>query len=258
MIIPIGFALGLGLLIALASSKKAQARALDASPAAAAAPPPPAPGPSPAAQALKRIVDSGDPVKITAAAAEAARAGKAPLAAALQKEARSAAVAHPDTTFPSPWNNLDREKWNQYVSVMMGRDSKAITPSYYLGLFGFGMRRLVDIGLARNARRGMYDGRKVWIADWVAPLTLEKFLGDADFQYKAFVKATDQDIKRIKEELPELVGSTLEGKPVTYSGLLAVIKQAGFDGLRAWAADPKLRHEHAGTTAQFNRANGIF
>ncbi len=255
MILPAGLLLGLGLLIALASSKKAQARALEASPAAAAPPPP---GPSPEAVALKRIVESGDPVKIAAAATEAARAGKAPLAQALQKEAKSAAVAHPDTTFPSPWTNLDRGKWNQYVAVMRGHDPKAITPAYYLGLFGFGMRRLVDIGLARNARRGMYDGRKVWIADWVAPLTLDKFLGDADFQYKAFVKATDQDIKRIKTELLELVGSTIDGKPVTYSGLLAVIKQAGFDGLRAWAADPKVRHEHASTTAQFNRANGIF
>jgi hypothetical protein len=252
----LGFTLGLGLLVALlAASKKARAAE---GPASSPAAPPGASAHAAAAEHIQRIVDSGDPAKIAAAAALAERAGKAPLAAQLKRDAKSAAVAHPDTSFPSPWKNLERPKWNLYVNVMRGRNPKLITPAYHLGLFGFGMRRLVDLGLASRPRRGMYEGRKVWIADWTPPLTADKFLGDADFQYQAFVKATDQDIKRIKEELPELVGSTIDGKPVTYSGLLAVIKQAGFEGLKEWASDPKIRAQHPSTTAQFERANGIF
>jgi hypothetical protein len=244
-----GAVIGIGLLLGLiaAASSKARASSLSA--------------PAPAGNAaLKKIVASGNPKAIAAAAVEVHKAGDPKLAAALAKHARSAAVTSPTAAYKSPFPGVDDLHWSLFVRALRGKDPKAITPNYYLGLFGFGMRRLVDLGLATNPHKIDHNGKQVWGADWVPALSPgpEKFLGDADLQYKTFSKSMLNYGKQIARDMPEAVGSTLDGKTVTLSGLLAVCKQAGFEGLKAWAADEAVRASHHTTTALFEKLNGIF
>ena len=214
--------------------------------------------PADARAALAKIVASEDPRKLAAAAVAAKQAGQPQLAAALVVKAKSAAAGKPDALYPSPFLQPNDQQWNKFVRTLRGPDPKAITPAHYLGMFGFGMRKLVDLGLAKNPTQKEYNGRKVWVAEWVPPLTLDKFLGDANLQYQAFVKAMTADAAWIKKHAPELIGSTLDGKQVTMSGLLGVSKQAGVSGMMKWATDAKIRSQHPQTTAQFNKVNGIF
>jgi hypothetical protein len=250
-VIPAVLAVGI-LLAMLAASNKARA-ASSSSAAVATAPPSTAP-------AVKAIVESGDPHKMVAAASAAQQAGQPQLAAELVKQARNAAVTGPKAIYPSPWPDVDPAKWTLFVRAMRGSNQKEITPGYSLGLFGFGMRRLVDLGLASNPHKMDHGGKQVWDADWIPALQPgpEKFLDDAELQYKTFVKSMNLYASQIKAELPEAIGALLDGKPVTMSGLLALAHRAGWAGMKAWSTDPKVRAEHKQSTAVFNKLNGVF
>ncbi len=220
-----------------------------------------APAAPPIKDSVTKIVATGDPKKIAAAAVVAHKAGNKPLAAALAIHARKAAAKSiPASSYPSPWTNVPTDAWNAFVHALRGPNPKAITPMYHLGLFAMGMRRLADLGLATNPRQEVVGGKKVWVADWIPVLQPgpDKFLADADLQYKVFVKSVNDDFKAIKTEMPEAVGTDVDGQKATPSGLLAVTKQAGVAGLKTWLADPKVRQTHASTTAQFKKLNGVF
>jgi len=250
MLLPVVF--GIGLLIALISAAKARAATGPATSAASSAPPA-------TAAAVDKIVASGDPAKMVAAIQIAQNAGDHQLAADIAKAAKGAAVVN-TKVFPSPWGNVPDLGWTRFVVGMRGKDPKVITPGYTLGLFNFGMRRLVDLNLASNPHQGEYKGKKVWLADWAPPLQPgpDKFLSDADAQYKAFIKSNQLYATQIKKEIPEAIGATLDGKPVTLSGLLAVAHRAGWAGLRKWLSDPATRAEHKQSTEIFNKLNGAF
>jgi hypothetical protein len=245
-LIPI--ALGIGVLLALLAGKRANAATSPAT----------APRTSTAA-AVDKIVASGDPRKMVAAVQVAHEAGDHQLAADIVKKAQGAAVVN-SKVFPSPWGNVPDLGWTKFVTGMRGKDPRVITPGYTLGLFNFGMRRLVDIGLANNPHQGEYKGKKVWLADWAGPLQPgpDKFLGDADTQYKAFIRSNQLYAGQIKKEIPEAIGATLDGKTVTLSGLLAVAHRAGWAGLRKWLSDAPTRAEHKQSTEIFNKLNGAF
>lgn len=241
ILFPIGILLGL---IALAASK---ARAASA---------PAGDG----KDSLKKIIASKDPRKIAAASIAAKKAGNKPLGQALAKAAKGAAVSAPGAAYKSPFPKVSNEAWTAYVHGLRGRDPKAITPAYYLGLFGFGMRRLVDLGLAKNPVQVEKNGRKVWDATWIPSLTPgpEKFLADADLQYQTFIKSTTADARAIGTQMPKALGSEIGGVKATLSGLLAVAKQAGIAGLKSWATDEETRKKYPNTSAVFAKMNGIF
>ncbi len=243
------FALGL-LVAAIAATSKAHAASL---PAAAPAPP--------VADSIKKIVATGNPRKVAAAAVEAQKSGNKKLAVALAVKARTMhAKASPASSYPSPFTNVPSDAWNAWVQALRGPDPKAITPANHLGLFAMGMRRLADLGLVTNPRQEVRNGRKVWVGDWIPTLQPgpATFLADADLQYKAFVKSVNDDYAAIKKNVPEAVGADVDGVKATSSGLLAVTKQAGVAGLKTWLSDPKIRQQHASTTAQFRKLNGVF
>ena len=244
-----GVLLGLGALLALVAAATGKAKAAELVPV-----------PSPVGPALKKIKASGNPKAMAAAAVALHKAGHTALAQDVAKSAQSAAVTHPAATYKSPLPNVAVAAWTQFVRAMRGKDAKAITPSYSLGLFGFGMRRLVDLGLASNPHRIERNGRKVWDADWKDEYSPgpDKFLDDPELQYKTFSKSMLAYAKQVARELRELVGSQLDGQQVTLSGLLAVAHQAGFDGLKKWAASPEVRAQFPGTSTQFHKLNGIF
>ncbi len=219
------------------------------------------PMPAPATSApLKRILASGNPKAIAAAAVEVHKSGNPAAAERIYQHAKNVAVVTPAATYTSPFPGVGNEPWTLFVRALRGQNAKAITPNYYLGLFGFGMRRLVDMGLARNPAKMEWQGKQVWGAEWLPAYSPgpDKFLANPELQYRTFVKSMVGYGKQIATELREVIGSTLDGDPVTLSGLLAVAKQAGFDGLRKWIASEEVRAEHRTTTAQFHKLNGLF
>lgn len=243
---------GIGALLAvLIAASRAHARGAIA-PATAAVPP--------VDPNLKKIVASGNPKAIAQAAIAVHKAGNPTLAAALAKRAKGLAVTGADASYKSPFPGVADVAWSTFVHAIRGADPKAITPAYFLGMFGFGMRRLVDLGLATNPHRGDFKGKQVWLADWIPSLQPgpDKFLSDPDLQYRTFAKSMLAYGKQIAREMPEAVGSTLDGQTVTLSGLLAVAKQAGFDGLKTWAASEEARTRYRTTTEQFEKLNGVF
>lgn len=243
-----GVILGLAFLVAAlaASSSKARAATVSSAPAVDAS--------------VSKIVESGDPHKMLAAAQVAHEAGNTSLAATLATHARNAAAAHPAMTYPSPFPSVPTPAWSKFVHMLRGSNPRAISPSYHLGLFAFSMPRLVDLGLATNPHKVEHDGKQVWDADWIPALQPgpDKFLASPALQYDTFVKAVVADLHAIKAKFPTAVGSELEGVKVTPSGLLAVTKQAGLKGLETWLADPKVRKQYAHTTESFKKINGIF
>lgn len=207
---------------------------------------------------VQKIVNSGDPKKMLAASHAAGKSGDRQLSDKLAIKAADASVMAPNAVFPSPFPSVPAAAWTTFVRALKGKDPREITSAYHLGLFAFGMPRLVDLGVATNARQVQKNGRKVWDADWTAPASLEAFLSSPSFQYHTFVKAVRQDLEQIKEKVPHAIGTEIDGKPATPSGLLAVTKQAGLKGLESWIADEEVRKKHSNTTAAFHRLNGIF
>lgn len=250
-----GAMMALGALVVLLAAA-ARARAAESSPAAALPS-----GRSKVAAHVKKIVASRNPKAIAAAAVVAHKAGQPELARDLARHARSAAATHPATMHAPALPGITPAAWTAFVRALRGPDPKAITPTYQLGMFRFGMRRLVDLGLAHNPHRREYKGRQVWDAAWIPALEPgpDKFLDDADLQLKTFGRSMLAYGHQIANgPAAALVGSLLDGKPVTLSGLLAVAHQAGFHGLTQWASDPKVRAQFPQTMALFQRANGLF
>ena len=250
--IPVVFGFGILVAILSALTRKAQAAAASPSPATAAAS-------ASTAASVQKIVDSGSPQKMMAAAAAAKDAGDHALADGLSKEAQNAAVVNAKA-YPSPFPSVAGSEWSQFAINLRGKSAKTITPGYSLGLFGFGMRRLVDLGLASNPHKGTYKGKTVWLADWAPQLTPgpDTFLNTAQGQYNAFVKSMQLYAAQVHKEIPEAIGSTLDGKPVTLSGLLAVAHRAGWQGLKDWMGDPAVRAAHKQSGDIFNKENGLF
>lgn len=241
-----GLLIGLAFLMAaLASASRARASSLPATPG------------NPDA-AVQKIVASGDPSKMLAASQAAGKAGDRQLSEKLAIKAADANIMRPGATFPSPFPSVPAAAWTKFVRLLKGKDPREITSAYHLGLFAFGMPRLVDLGVAENPAKVVKNGRQVWDADWIAPASLESFLSSPSFQYHAFVKACQQDLQNILEKLPHAVGTEIDGAAATPSGLLAVTKQAGLKGLETWIADENVRKKHTNTTAAFHRLNGIF
>lgn len=246
-----GLLFGLGLLFALlaAASKAHAEEKAPASPADANK------------ENIKKIVASGDPKKITAAAVAVHASGNKPLAQALALKAKAIkSKTDLPSSYTSPFDNVPSDAWSTWVLALRGSNPKLITPAYYLGLWGMGMPRLVDLKLATNPRQETYNGRKVWKADWVAALQPgpDKFLGDVDLQYKVFVKAVNDDFAAIKKEIPDWATKQVDGQTVTPSGLLAVAHRAGFGNLKKWLADRAEQTKFPKTTELFHKLNGIF
>jgi hypothetical protein len=239
-----GLLIGLAFLMAaLAASSRARASS--------------SPG-APVSTSVEKIMRSGNPHAMLAAADVAAKSGDRQLAAKLAVHSADTSVMAPNAVFPSPFPSVPAPAWSKFVHLLRGKNPREITPAYYLGLFAFGMPKLVDLGLASNPRKIQRGGRTVWDADWTAPASLESFLASPSFQYHTFVKAMVADLHEILARLPHAVGTEIDGVPATPSGLLAVTKQAGLKGLESWIADEEIRKKHGNTTAAFHKLNGIF
>ena len=237
-----GLLIGLAFLMAALAASKARASS----------------EPAPASSSLEKITRSGDPSKMLAASQAARKAGNGQLSSQLAIKAADANVMAPGAIFPSPFPSVSAPAWTKFVKLLKGSDPGEITAAFHLGLFGFGMPRLVDLGLASDPKKVQRNGRTVWDATWAPPASLDSFLSSPSFQYHTFVKAVTADLHEILAKLPQAVGVEIDGQAATPSGLLAVTKQAGLKGLETWIASEDVRKTHANTTAAFKKLNGIF
>jgi len=156
---------------------------------------------------------------------------------------------------PSPVPGVPALAWERFVTVMVVAPRQHATPRGRLGLFGMDARRLSDVGFQSKPRKVTVGGELgVWSGEWVPPLSRETFLASTPAQYEAFSRS----MRKLAPKVSRLVGLPIYGKVSTLSGLLAVGHLAGEDGVTSWVTDPAVREKFKATTANFNRANGIF
>src|SRR4029077_21246056 len=137
-----------------------------------------------------------------------------------------------------------------------GNKSDIISPRGNLGIFQMSLPRLADLGLVTNLHKDRATGK--YSADWVAPLTREKFLGDPKLQYDTFVRSTVADRKAILARHGDKIGKVIARKVATLSGLLTVARQAGLSGLAVWLASGANKVKFPKTSSAYLRGNGVF
>ena len=163
----------------------------------------------------------------------------------------------------SPWPDVSDDQWERFLVAMARARVSSVSPSYGLGLFHYDARQLERLGLVDNVRAGVpepigdYAGdREVWVGDWVPPNDAEQFLSDGTYQIEVF--SSDMATRRGYIESLDAIGEMIAGKPATLSGLLAVAKYAGDEGLVSWLSNPAEREQYPHTTAAYQRTTGIF
>lgn len=155
----------------------------------------------------------------------------------------------------SPLPGVPGRSWERFVSIMVVAPRANKTPRGRLGYFGLDARALADVGFMAGARKTAVGGVPgVWSGTWRPPLTEEGFLGSAAAQYEALCRS----MRRLRPGVAPLVGTPVGTRRATLSGLLAAGHLAGLAGVRSWAADPAVREKFRATTANFERANGVF
>lgn len=170
----------------------------------------------------------------------------------------------------SPFVGVSNAQWSRFVKALSVKDPTTVSPTFHLGSFMVGMRRLQDLGYVTGVEKVEWRGldgkgtpRKVWRGKWKAPLTLAKFLGDISVQYKVFKESTidhQRDVlKSYKKYLKKKV-KLPDGSEaiITLSGLLALAKAAGITGMGRWLTQPTDRAKFPNTTRLFMKANGLF
>jgi hypothetical protein len=165
-----------------------------------------------------------------------------------------AKVREDDFPIPLP---IARNQWLAFVKLLASGKRDEVTPNFRLGVFQMTVRRLCDIGAMANPRMVEHEGRNVWDADWVNPVSLRAFLDNGMTQYTLFSQSIQGYAN--DEKLRSMVGATIDNSKATLSGLLTVAHRAGLPGLSTWVTDPKNRAKFSeNTTAHYARANGLF
>lgn len=175
------------------------------------------------------------------------------LGAAFSSSRKGLSMLPPEKKSPLP--GVPALAWEKFVTTMIVLPKSSVTPRGRLGYFGMDARRLADVGFMRDAHKESVCGESgVWVGDWVTPLTRDKFLANSPAQYEAFTRS----MRGLAPKVRGLVGSDVDGKRATLSGLLAVGHLAGDAGVASWVKDPKVRQKFTSTTANFHRSNDIF
>lgn len=162
-------------------------------------------------------------------------------------------------TLPSPLDGVDDADWTSFETMMETVGNK-VSDKWELGLWKIGARRLQDLGMATNARQVDRDGKSVWIADFTPPLSMQIFVNDEHMQYDTFVKEMQYLMNGINDRGNSgKIPAEIHGNIPTKSGLLAVAKIAGFQGLDSFVkANSRDWDKFPATRDAFLKFNGIF
>jgi hypothetical protein len=159
--------------------------------------------------------------------------------------------------YPSPITEASDEQWARFVRMMQVGDAAAVTPSGQIGIFQTRLKRLQDLGLAQDVRRVNGPNGARWTSTFRPPLTLARLLADPLLQYRIFVASMRRYRSEILGEHRAAIGTPIEGKPATLSGLLAVAHHAG-PAMASWLANAGDRKRFAKTTTAYGRTTGVF
>jgi hypothetical protein len=207
-------------------------------------------------------MDLGDPTELERRADELDGIGYERTASHLRGQAarlREQRQPPPRKTsvFRSPIPEASDEQWARFVRLMQTGDVAAVTPTGQVGIFQTRLKRLEDLGLVRDVQRVQRNGAPSWTATFRPPLTLARVLSDPLLQYRIFVAS----MKRYRDEIlarhRAAIGTEIEGKPATLSGLMAVSQHAG-PALASWLAHEADRRRFKQTTAAYGRTTGVF
>ena len=155
----------------------------------------------------------------------------------------------------SPLRGIPALAWSRFVTVMVVAPKETRTPRGRWGMFGMDARSLADVGFIKSPRKTTVGAETgVWTGEWVPPLSDQGFLTSTGAQYEAFCRS----MRRLAPKVSGLVGVPVAGRRATLSGLLAAGHLAGEDGILSWVQKPAVREKFRATTANFDKANGLF
>jgi hypothetical protein len=218
----------------------------------------------PLVEYVRRSLELEEPEEIDRRADELTVIGYAKTADHLRERAATLRASRwrgrpPSASFSyrSPIREASDEQWARFVRLMQTGDLAAVTPGGQVGVFQTRVKRLQDLGLARDVRRAVGEGGARWTATFKPPLTLARLLSDPLLQYRIFAASMRRYRSEILERHRDALGKDLEGKPATLSGLLAVAHHAG-PALASWLTNPEDRRRFQKTTAAYGHTTGVF
>jgi hypothetical protein len=206
---------------------------------------------------VRRSLDLQDPVEIDRRAETLSGIGYSGVAEHLRGKARLLRAQQRTTAYRSPLPEASDEQWAEFARLMQTGELSAITPSGQVGLFKTRLKRLEDLGLATNVRRESHHGGATWMANLRAPLTMDRLLSDPLLQYRIFVASMKRYRSEILAQHRRVLGTEIESKRATLSGLLAVAHHAG-PSLASWLTNPADRQRFEKTTVAYNATTGVF
>lgn len=173
--------------------------------------------------------------------------------AVLLRSRKNLSMLPPEKQGPLP--GVPIAAWTRFISIMAIVPKKTVTPRGRMGAFGLDARRLADVGFMEKPRKATVGGETgVWVGEWKAPLSTEKFLNSTPAQYEAFKRS----MKIMAPKVGSFVGADIGGVKATLSGLLGVGHLAGEAGVESWVKNEDVRRKFKATTANFIKTNNIF
>jgi len=154
--------------------------------------------------------------------------------------------------------NAHEDGFKKFALAMKMYPMNYISPTYSLGGFGFSMKRLEDLGLAKNVKKGEFRGKSAWLGDWAEGNSLKGFSNDAQLQFGTFIKSIDDYYAKIKPDAMKYLGQTYEGEPMSLAGLLGVLQTAGYSGGLKWLSSEDDRKQFPLTTKVYHLTNWKF
>lgn len=169
------------------------------------------------------------------------------------------AAPKPEGDLVIPLPGITRKQWMAFLKAAVQGKPDMVSPSFRLGTFGLSVRRLCDLGAMKNPRIMFFGDpqQQVWDAQWKDPKSLRDFQRRPMVQYDLFVRSVKEyaDNPQVRAN----VNRSVDGVPLTLSGVLMLAQRAGLSGMQRWIESDKVRQRFAdNTTAFVKRANGIF
>jgi hypothetical protein len=144
----------------------------------------------------------------------------------------------------SPIEGVGTSEWGKFCD-RVARELPTYTTAHHVGQFRQRRDRLAELGI---------DPETV-----VASPEAQRVAFDLDMSH-AYQRAQAAGLLSWAGHAVEVPSSDgpPQVAPVTVSGVLGVVQAAGVDGAIGWFRNPEDRRRFGGTTAVFNRTNGVF